>query len=299
MNTQSTINPNAVYGAHPDHTHTAHIHTGPAASWPAILAGAVVAVGVSLVLIVLGSGLGLSAVSPYETEGVSVTAITISAVIWMIIVQWSASGVGGYVAGRLRNRWEGLHGDEVFFRDSAHGLAAWCVSTIVVAVFLTSAVSNIAGAGTQAASIVAAGKVSEERSIFDTATSGPYDYYIDGLFRDARTGAAAGNDTARDETGRILMEGLKDGAEGVNAQDRAYLAQLVASRTNLSASEAQARVDQTLASVTEAKNTAMAAAEEARKAGAKMSILTALSMVIGAFIASVSSILGGRSRDEF
>jgi hypothetical protein len=53
-------------------------------------------------------------------------------------------------------------------------------------------------------------------------------------------------------------------------------------------------VEETLAVQTRAK----AAADKARKAAAETSIYLALSMLIGAFIASVSAALGGRLRDE-
>lgn len=104
-----------------------------AVAWPAIWAGSAIAIGVTLILLTVGSGFGLSAVSAWPGVGPSPKTFTIEAGIWLIVMQWLSSAFGGYVAGRLRTRWNGLHTDEVFFRDTAHGLLTWAVATIVVA----------------------------------------------------------------------------------------------------------------------------------------------------------------------
>src|ERR1039457_7050591 len=82
-------------------------------AWPAIIGGAFAAAALSLILLVLGSGLGLASVSPWPGSGASVTTFTIMTAIWLIVIQWLASGVGGYVTGRLRTKWVGLHTHEV------------------------------------------------------------------------------------------------------------------------------------------------------------------------------------------
>ena len=80
--------------------------------------------------------------------------------------------------------------------------------------------------------------------------------------------------------------------------DRMYLASLIAQKTGVAQDDAQKRVDEAIARLNEAKAKAMQAADEARKAAAETAIYTALSMLIGAFIASVAAALGGRLRDE-
>src|SRR5262245_60628885 len=107
-----------------------------AVSWPAILAGAFVAASVSLILIALGSGLGLASVSPWRGEGASATTFTVITAIWLIVIQWVASGLGGYVTGRLRTKWVRTHTHEVFFRDTAHGFVTWALSTVIGAFVL-------------------------------------------------------------------------------------------------------------------------------------------------------------------
>src|SRR5476649_132164 len=111
---------------------------GSAASWGAIIAGALVATAVSLVLFVLGSGLGFASISPWPARGVSATTFAASAAIWLIVMQWIASGLGGYITGRLRTRWVGTQTHEVFFRDTAHGFVTWAVATVLVAVTLAT-----------------------------------------------------------------------------------------------------------------------------------------------------------------
>ncbi|AEH90891.1 hypothetical protein [Mesorhizobium sp. B263B2A] len=48
----------------------------------------------------------------------------------------------------------------------------------------------------------------------------------------------------------------------------------------------------------DAKNKAKAAADTARKASAAFALVGALSVIVGAFIASVAAALGGKQRDE-
>jgi hypothetical protein len=263
-----------------------------AASWPAIIAGAFVAASATLILFALGSGIGFASISPWSAHGVSVTTFAVTGAIWIIVTQWIAAALGGYIAGRLRTRWVGTHTHEVFFRDTAHGLVTWAVATVLVAlVFASSLMSGVGAAGravTAAASATAAGAAS------NPAVS---EYSVDKLFRSTGSGGAgAPAADPRIETTRIAANALVNG--GVPDADRAYLADQVAARTGIPQSEAQARVDAFIASVTQAQVTLKADADKARKAAAQTSIYLALSMLVGAFIASVAAALGGRLRDE-
>jgi hypothetical protein len=126
-------------------THVAHAETftdenprhnehGSGVSWPAIFAGALVAAALSLVLLILGVGLGLSSVSPWSQHHGE--KIGIAAIAWLAFTQLASAGVGGYLAGRLRVRWSGIHTDEVYFRDTAHGLLAWALAAVAGAALL-------------------------------------------------------------------------------------------------------------------------------------------------------------------
>jgi hypothetical protein len=112
-----------------------------AVEWAAIVGGALAAVGTSIILFTLGSGLGLSTVSPWSWSNPSPTTVGMVAGIWLIITQWLASALGGYLTGRLRTKWVGIRTDEVFFRDTAHGFLAWALATVLVATFFTLAAS--------------------------------------------------------------------------------------------------------------------------------------------------------------
>jgi hypothetical protein len=295
-----------------------------AVSWAAIIAGAVVAAAVSLILLALASGLGLASVSPWPNSGASLTTFSVMTAIGLIVVQWLASGLGGYVTGRLRTKWVGTHTHEVFFRDTAHGFIMWALSTVLVATLLASATASLIGAGAHGAAMVATGAAAGGSAAADsgatnsgtsgggsasggansgapTGTLSPTGsisaYNIDTLFRPAQPNANSANSSAdaRAETTRILTRSLTSG--DVPAADRAYLAQLVAARTGVSDTDAQKRVDNAIAQVQADETKARQAADTARKASAAASIFTALSMVIGAFIACAAAALGGQLRD--
>src|ERR1700691_1711823 len=74
-------------------------------SWAAVIAGAFVAAALSLILLALGTGMGLSSVSPWSNMGASASTIGKAGIAWLIIIQIIASAMGGYLAGRLRTKW--------------------------------------------------------------------------------------------------------------------------------------------------------------------------------------------------
>jgi hypothetical protein len=298
-----------------------------AASWPAIFAGAFVAIAASAILLAFGSGLGFAMVSPWPGRGASATGFTINAVIWLIVSQWLSAALGGYIAGRLRTKWVGTHTHEVFFRDTAHGLVTWAVATVAVGALLAGTVTSgvggalhalggAASAGLQgAATGAAAGPSAGSPGMMGGGPSAAMTYDIDKLFRPgsgaqpAAAGANAGSagspapgmDMSSDprvEAVYIAFHAIANPSEGVSAEDRAYLAQLVQAQTGVSQDEAQKRVDAFVTATMNAENKARAAADAARKAAAEASIFTALALLVGAFIASVAAALGGRLRDE-
>ena len=110
-----------------------------AVSWPAIFAGAAVAVAASLILFALGTGLGFASLSPWSGHGVSATTFATTSALWLRVMQWVSSGVGGYVTGRLRVKRVGPHTHEVFFRDPAHGFITRSVATILAATAIGAA----------------------------------------------------------------------------------------------------------------------------------------------------------------
>ncbi|WP_398491404.1 hypothetical protein [Variovorax sp.] len=295
-------------------------------SWGAIIAGAAGAASLSLVLLLLGTGLGMSSVSPWAREGASATAIGIATILWLSFTQIAASGLGGYLAGRLRTKWAGVHTDEVYFRDTAHGFLAWAVATLVTAALLSSAVGAILGAGAQAGSAVAggaataavgasAGAASSASQSGTAAGSGPLSYFVDSLFRqDAGTPVSnpsdAGTSTvsaspSQDRTAsnaevtRIFVNSVATGA--LPPEDTKYVAQVVSQRTGITQQDAEKRVSDVYAKAEAALRDTQAKAKQAADAARKSSAYTALwlvvSMLIGAFIASFAATYGGRRRD--
>ncbi|HEX5182249.1 MAG TPA: hypothetical protein VFW19_03750 [Allosphingosinicella sp.] len=114
---------------------------GSALSWSAVAGGTVAAIALTITLLTLGSAFGLGSVSPWPGVGAKPTTFTIGAGIWLIVTQWLSAAMGGYLAGRLRVRWHGLHTDEVMFRDTAHGLLVWATATMVMAIVTVVAVT--------------------------------------------------------------------------------------------------------------------------------------------------------------
>jgi hypothetical protein len=122
-----------------------------AVEWAAIFGGAVAAIGLTIILLTLGPGLGLTTVSPWSFNNPSPTTFGTVAAIWLVVTQWLSSAFGGYLSGRLRTKWVGIRTDEVLFRDTAHGLLAWALATLLVAALVTLGSATTAGVAAAAA----------------------------------------------------------------------------------------------------------------------------------------------------
>jgi hypothetical protein len=220
-----------------------------------------------MILIALGSGLGFAAASPWPGAGPTATSFAIGAGVWLIVTQWLSSALAGYITGRLRTRWTGIHTHEVLFRDTAHGLLAWAVATAIVGGVALTATASATGAASSAA-----------------ATS--IGYATDTMLRTSRPNADASAAAVRAEISRILSRG-----NDLQADDKSYLANQVAAQTGISPRDAQQRVDAAITSIREA-------ADKARKVSSALGFFTAISMLLGAFIASAAAGYGGNLRDE-
>jgi hypothetical protein len=258
-----------------------------AVSWAAVAAGAVAAAALTLLLMAFGAGTGLSSISPWSNSGVSATTFSVGAGIYLVVAAMLSSTIGGYLAGRLRTRWLGVHSDEVYFRDTAHGFLAWAFATVLTAAALGTASTAIVSG-------LSAGLSQPGRS-----AGGPADIYVDQLFRRA-PGAAAGvsapgqatpaDREVRDEVARVLLKSFRDRSD-LAAADRTYVAQLVSSRTGLSQADAEKRVNDVIAQ-------AKSDLDKARSAAAKLALWLAAAMLVGAFAASLAAIEGGQLRDR-
>jgi hypothetical protein len=276
-----------------------------AVSWPAIIGGAFVAAAMGLILLSLGTGLGLSAVSPWSTSGISSKTLGIAGAIWLLAMQAIAGGLGGYVAGRLRTKWVAVHTEEVYFRDTAHGFLAWAVAVVISAGLLASAAAALvgAGAGVAGTGVGAAGAAAATASTQTPRQQPESDgaaYYVDALFRTAHANGATNEAPTSMEASRILAVALGKG--DLAPADKTYLTQWVAARTGLNQSDADKRVTDTIAQAkaarAESEAKAREAADAARKAGAYLSLWVFISMLAGAFCASYAATIGGRQRDS-
>ena len=248
-------------------------------SWPAVAAGAVVALALTLVLIAFGTGLGLSVVSPWTNAGASATTFKITTGIYLVVIAMLSSSIGGYLAGRLRTRWIGVHTDEVYFRDTAHGLLAWAFATVLGAVLLAAPLTMVAGG---AVSGVAAGTSAA------STQAGLTDGYVDALLRPTAIPAGGNTTETRGELSRLLASSFRSGE--VKSGDRTYVNKVIASRAGISEAEADKRLSEVI-------NDAKAAADAARKAAMQLAFWLTASLLIGAFSASLAATEGGGLRD--
>jgi hypothetical protein len=310
---------------------------GGAVSWGAIFAGATGAAALAMILLMLGVGLGLSSVSPWTQQGASAKTIGFATIAWLAFTQIAASGMGGYLSGRLRTKWAGTHADEIYFRDTAHGFLAWAIASLATAALLTATVGAIVGGGAQAAGSLAGGAAgtasaalsgaATEARAGGAASSAPMGYFIDSLFRGGVSSAPSGSASTvgvptpdastTDASNQSPQQRLPAtpapatevlgifansiGSGSLPPDDLHYVAQMVAQRTGISQKDAEQRVTdiyaKAQAKLHDAETAAKQAADEARKASAYATLWMFISLLIGAFVASLAATYGGRRRD--
>jgi hypothetical protein len=280
--------------------------------WPGVFVGVVVALAMSWLLLTFGSAIGLLSISPYTFTAETGTTLTIAAAVWFALTQIYSLGMGAYIAARLRPRTEGPSGDELTFRDGISGLTVWGLSIVLGLVVGGVATVSVARTGVEAAGAAANAARAVEPS-----------YIVDLLFRPANAaaaetpatpapapsqqtaspspdGAAAEggkvaelDDNTRAVIGRIISQALADGS--INANDKTYVAQVIAARTGMTPQQAEQRIDQTIA---DAKAAALQAAEATRKATSLIGFWIAFIMLAAAMACWWAGTLGGYHRDE-
>jgi len=252
----------------------------------------------------LGAGLGFASISPWSYANPSATTVGVMAVVWLLVTQWLSSAFGGYLAGRLRKRWAGLHADESTFRDTAHGVLAWALATLLVFGLLSVAASTAAGVAATAGAAAAGGGAVAAASMPPAGgpAAGPgagvssgIPYLTDGLFRADHPVTTPPE--LRAEAGRILLTATQD--SGVSDPDKTYLAQQIAATTGVDQATAKKRVDDAIAQVQKTVAELKQKADQARKAASAAAFATAFSLLIGAFIAGAAGALGGHHRDDY
>ena len=305
------------------HLPAAAANSASAVSWGAIFAGAAAAASLALMLLMLGAGLGLTSISPWENQGLSAGTVGIAAIAWLTFTQIVASGMGGYLAGRLRTKWVDTHTNEIYFRDTAHGFLTWAVALLVSAVLLTTTISSLIGGSAKIVGSVAGGATATAVNNAGEGSSmlskSSMEYFTRSLFR-ASGSTPAGNSNASGNDAMAMNQPVPPKAEspaqlaevtGIFANsiysgalpqdDLTYVAQLVSQNTGISQQEAEQRVqavyDKAQANLKEAKDKAQQAADAARKTTSYVTLWSFISLLIGAFVASLCATYGGRQRD--
>jgi tape measure domain-containing protein len=272
-------------------------------SWSSVFAGCVIALVTYLVLSVLGTAIGASAIDPMQ-QGNPLKGFGTGAGVWLFISTLIAVIAGAWVAGRTAPDRGGLH-----------GVLSWTITTLLTTWLLASlagslagTAGNIAGKGLSlAADGVAAAAPGVGQSIkqqldkngisldwdslkaqLDTTLKQTGKPELDPSKLDQKTDQAGGDgkqaatQAATDPTqaGDQLKQWFdriqKAGEPALNAADKEALVNIVAARTGKSHAEAQQIVDnyaqayqQAAAKVAELKQQAEQQAREAADAAAK------------------------------
>ena len=333
--------------------------------WGAIFAGAVVAAGTSFVLTTFAGALGLGSISVGKDGGISLFGVILTGLFAAVSVV-AVYTLGGYVAGRMRRRFGDAARDEVTARDGLHGLVVWGVGMLVAGTFAASLIGGAvrtvgsaaetavqatgaaAGGLAQGAGQLAGGAISGAGQALGGAVQGagnaaptlenmlpegmrtnPVDYVVDQMVRPADGGQGSSQPqdpaAAQKQVAEILMNLVRTG--NIPDGDRAFLRNMVVSRTGLSTEQADARVNEAVGKaqelrataqkkvdalkaegerlkaeaqqkVEEAKTQAAEAAEKARVAGILSAFLLAASALVAAAAATMGAVWGGRHRDE-
>lgn len=250
-------------------------------SWAAVIAGAVTSLALTLVLLSFGAGMGFAVVSPWG-NGVSATTFKIGTGLYFIVMAMISSALGGYLAGRLRQRWIAVEAREVYFRDTAHGFLAWALAAVLGAALLATPASSLLGSALSG-SVQASANSAQQSSVMDG--------YIDTLLRPENPSAEGQQDATatRGEIARLFTRSFRNGNE-LSTADRAYVSKVVAARTGLSQADADKRVNDV---VTQVKSDV----DSARKAAMQVAIWLTLSLFVGAFSAALAATEGGGLRD--
>jgi hypothetical protein len=244
--------------------------------WKPILAGAIVAAALSFVLISFGSAIGLAVASPSSSWRDTSSALALLGGLWLLLTSLASFGLGGYLAGRLRESWTAAVPDEVEFRDGIHGLLVWGLAIIIGAFLALGATRTVAGRA--------------DLTTLTASTAEPLlAFELDRLFRSDRKPADPANDPEmRAQAARIITTGL--GHSRMAPDDRSYLVRLVETRTELSQPEAESRVNQVIAQASEA-------IARARHGAVILAFMVGASLMLGAAAAWLAAAAGGQHRD--
>jgi hypothetical protein len=244
--------------------------------WTPVIAGALAATALSLILVTFAAAVGLGVSSTAPTWRDASWALWLLSGLYLILQAIVSFALGAYIAGRLRRPLVPSPSDQVETRDGLHGLMVWAVAVVLgalVAAFVTAAAVNRPSPATAANASAAEPVLS---------------YELDRLFRSPRRPPNVDVRSERAEAGRILL--TSSGHDGVSADDRTYLVQMVAAATGLGTTDAERRVDNGIASARTALN-------RSRRSTIILAFSLATALLLGAVAAWAAACAGGRHRD--
>ncbi len=122
MNAPLTAGPNPESYSYTHHTRSLF--------WGAIIAGAVAAMAIQVVLMMLGAGLGFAIYNPLSNDH-PVASLGMGAVIIQGITAVISLWGGGWVAGRFAGR-------TTNFSGCLHGFMVWCLTTVVAILIVST-----------------------------------------------------------------------------------------------------------------------------------------------------------------
>jgi hypothetical protein len=242
--------------------------------WGPIIAGTLAASALAFVLHGFATAIGMSLASTAPTWRDASFALVLLTGLYLLIVGVLSYGLGAYVAGRMRTRFDAWSGPDGSYSDGVHGLLVWALATLLTAL--------LGFAAATASTRLAAPSGAPSQSV---AGENIIAYDIDKLFRGHRPGVDI--TLARAEAARILLTASSH--RGVVPEDQQYLARLVEQNAGVAGQDAQRRVNEVIAA---AKDNI----ERARHSGAILAFMAAAVAALGAAIAWFAAEAAGRHR---
>ena len=290
-------------------------------SWGAIIAGTVVALAVQVLLMLLGTAIGMATINP-ASEANPMDGIATGGLVWWTISSIIAMFIGGWVSGRLSN---GNPKDGLM-----HGVMVWALSTLLITTAMGRVVTGVGtlighglALGTTAAVTAAA---SNDDDSNDTLRKNGFNLdnirqQAETLLRQtgkpelqpenlqakaenaadttAATAQANANTTPAQQNANVdqLLQNLfREGQDTVQAIDREAMVNVLVARGQTQA-EAERTVDGWIGTYQTARQQIKAAEAKARQAAdqaAEAAAKAALWAFIASLLGAIAAAIGGR-----
>lgn len=250
-------------------------------SWASVFAGVAVALGVQVLLSMLGTGIGMSTIDPLRVGGTpSASAFSIGAGLWWVVSSFISLVIGGWVAAQFSGYLRHLDG-------LLHGLLVWALTTLITIYLLGSAIGSVVS-GT--ANVLGTGA----RGMAETASSVvPWN----DIKEDARAvlspRQAPGSPQVIDpEFNSTLERFLTSDDTGTKENNRTALINLLVERTGMSMDEATSRVNSWERTYQQAEQEAREAADSTAKAVSWSALWGFIVILLSAIAGALGGIVG-------